>query len=618
MCYTAANMKGIFPLLMIFIEFSNVVEVASKRKIKCEPLTIKLCKGLGYNMTTMPNKMGHDTQWEAKQSIAEFQPLMKAGCARHVRLFVCSVFAPLCDGDVDYPVHACRSMCNEMREGCSYLLDKFGFNWPAQFKCSTFPIYSEKKDSKLCMREPGSSSRIPFPKGRTNIYKLLNKTTSDVIHKTKTEIITYPTSGLNATFASGRSKTCVNTKKFVQVKIRNKEYCAVKCDADIFFTQTNKQFSDIWLLIWSVICFLSTLTTVLTYLIDRTRFKYPERPIIYLAFCYNLYSTAYLIRLVAKREGVSCSDEGNYLIIDGLNTAGCSVVFILLYFFGMASSLWWVVLTLTWFLSAAMKWSQEAIANKSVYFHAVSWVVPAVQTIVALAARKVDADELTGLCYVGNQNVENLAGFVLAPLCVYLVIGTTFLLAGFISLFRIRSVLKDCDTNTRKLEKLMVRIGVFSVLYTLPATAVIACFVYQYSNLDAWRDDVERNCQRFLIDECKMSSRPKEEIYMVRHFMSLVVGITSGMWVWSSKTCQSWKLCYRRNLTHKYPQRPPMKSQRLIVHTSTEKQTPITTTQNRPVTEFTEHCVPSELSHPLTNFTTQTNGQFSSGFASMQ
>ena len=42
-------------------------------------------------------------------------------------------------------------------------------------------------------------------------------------------------------------------------------------------------------------------------------------------------------------------------------------------------------------------------------------------------------------------------------------------------------------TNVNKLEKLMVRIGVFSVLYTVPALCVIACNVYEYLNHQQWR-----------------------------------------------------------------------------------------------------------------------------------
>ncbi len=47
----------------------------------------------------------------------------------------------------------------------------------------------------------------------------------------------------------------------------------------------------------------------------------------------------------------------------------------------------------------------------------------------------------------------------------YLVIGTLFIAAGLVALFKIRSNLQKDGTKTDKLERLMVKIGVFSVLY---------------------------------------------------------------------------------------------------------------------------------------------------------
>ena len=58
---------------------------------------------------------------------------------------------------------------------------------------------------------------------------------------------------------------------------------------------------------------------------------------------------------------------------------------------------------------------------------------------------------------------------VLAPLCAYLAIGVCFLVAGFASMFRIRTAMKhDGTRGVDSLEKLMARIGIFSVLYIAP------------------------------------------------------------------------------------------------------------------------------------------------------
>ena len=72
----------------------------------------------------------------------------------------------------------------------------------------------------------------------------------------------------------------------------------------------------------------------------------------------------------------------------------------LLYYFEMAANLWWVVLTLTWFLAAGLKWGHEPIEAKSHYFHLATWALPAALTIAILAMGKVEGTEivLMGLC----------------------------------------------------------------------------------------------------------------------------------------------------------------------------------------------------------------------------
>ncbi|XP_012586710.1 PREDICTED: frizzled-8 [Condylura cristata] len=207
----------------------------------------------------------------------------------------------------------------------------------------------------------------------------------------------------------------------------------------------------------------------------------------------------------------------------------CTVVFLLVYFFGMASSIWWVILSLTWFLAAGMKWGNEAIAGYSQYFHLAAWLVPSVKSIAVLALSSVDGDPVAGICYVGNQSLDNLRGFVLAPLVIYLFIGTMFLLAGFVSLFRIRSVIKQQGgpTKTHKLEKLMIRLGLFTVLYTVPAAVVVACLFYEQHNRPRW--EATHNCPCLRDLQPDQARRPDYAVFMLKYFMCL--GGTGGLGV---------------------------------------------------------------------------------------
>lgn len=89
-----------------------------------------------------------------------------------------------------------------------------------------------------------------------------------------------------------------------------------------------------------------------------------------------------------------------------------------------------------------MKWGHEAIENISSYFHLAAWAIPGVKLIVILWLQKVDADILSGVCFTGLRDINLMRGFVLVPLFFYLILGSCFLLAGFVSLFRIRTVMK--------------------------------------------------------------------------------------------------------------------------------------------------------------------------------
>jgi len=116
---------------------------------------------------------------------------------------------------------------------------------------------------------------------------------------------------------------------------------------------------------------------MITFFVDMQRFEYPERPIIFLSGCYLMISIGYIIRLIAGQEAVACN--GDTIRYQTTGPALCTIVFLLIYFFGMASSIWWVILSFTWFLAAGLKWGQEAIAKYSQYFHLVAWLIPSIK-----------------------------------------------------------------------------------------------------------------------------------------------------------------------------------------------------------------------------------------------
>ncbi len=150
----------------------------------------------------------------------------------------------------------------------------------------------------------------------------------------------------------------------------------------------------------SLICLVCCLFVVLTFALDTTRFPYPERPIVYLSACYGamalIFCAAYF-----HGEDIACNPEVENSTMNFLSERTirqgalgqdmrCTLSAIVLYFCLMAGSLWWVMLTASWFLSAGLKWGQEAIDAKAGHFHTVVWVLPSVQTLLAVVFKKIE------------------------------------------------------------------------------------------------------------------------------------------------------------------------------------------------------------------------------------
>lgn len=507
---------------------------------RCEQITVPLCKGIGYNYTYMPNTFRHDSQEEAGLEVHQFWPLVEIKCSLDLRFFLCSMYTPICLEDYKKPLPPCRAVCERARAGCAPLMRQYGFPWPDRMRCELLP---EQGDAHaLCMDYNRSASttapppRVPKPTHRAlKPHGPKKKTYSRAPGRHKPG---YPGCDSGCFCREPMVPLRADHPLLQRVHTGQVPNCALPCHSP-YLSPEERAFTSFWIGLWSALCFTCTLVTVLTFLIDMDRFQYPERPIVFMSACYLCVSLGYLVRLAVGHEQVAC--DGEHVRYECAGPALCTLVFLLVYFFGMASSIWWLILSLTWFLAAALKWGNEAIAGHAQYFHLAAWLVPSVKSIAVLALSAVDGDSVAGICSVGNQNLDNLRGFVLAPLVLYLCLGSVFVLAGFVSLFRIRSVIKQGGTKTDKLERLMLRIGVFTVLYMVPATVIVACHFYEQHNRSAWELSHTCTCAQ---DAGRV--RPDYAVFMLKYFMCLLAGISSGAWVWSGKTLDSWRTFYTR------------------------------------------------------------------------
>ncbi|KAG9355174.1 hypothetical protein JZ751_000012 [Albula glossodonta] len=445
----ACYLLGIY--LFIALASMRRSSCTTAKELTCQEISVPLCKGIGYNYTYMPNQFNHDTQDEAGLEVHQFWPLVEIQCSPDLKFFLCSMYTPICLEDYKKPLPPCRSVCERARAGCAPLMRQYGFPWPDRMRCDLLPV--QGNPDTLCMDYNRTDLTTVSPvlsKPTNHPAKPFNPNKNKNGHSRPR--LKPPMSACEPGCQCRSPMVQVNSDRhplYNRVKTGHIPNCAMPCH-NPYFTQDERTFTAFWIGLWSVLCFVSTFATVATFLIDMDRFKYPERPIIFLSACYMFVSVGYIVRLIAGHEKVACSREYEHIHYETTGPALCTVVFLLIYFFGMASSIWWVILSLTWFLAAGMKWGNEAIASYSQYFHLAAWLIPSMKSIAVLALSSVDGDTVAGICYVGNQNLDNLRGFVLAPL--------------------------------------------------------------------------------------QDSHKPDYAVFMLKYFMCLLVGITSGVWIWSGKT----------------------------------------------------------------------------------
>lgn len=137
--------------------------------------------------------------------------------------------------------------------------------------------------------------------------------------------------------------------------------------------------------------------------------------------------------------------------------------------------------------------------------------------------------------------------------------------------------MENKGSQTDRLERLMTKIGIFSVLYIVPASVVICCYFYELSNQRyfiskaeslklSWRSYsyvnffqvMAKRCARFSKFTCLFPANSNAAHYwLVRRWVRtrykklfkfsakklIVLDIVSGFWICSPKTMRTWRSC---------------------------------------------------------------------------
>lgn len=83
----------------------------------CEPITVDMCKGNGYNHTGGPNFLNEEffNQQDLALQLGTFSPLIKTGCSRQLLPFLCTAYIPMCSPMVENVIGPCRPVCENVK-----------------------------------------------------------------------------------------------------------------------------------------------------------------------------------------------------------------------------------------------------------------------------------------------------------------------------------------------------------------------------------------------------------------------------------------------------------------------------------------------------------------------
>ncbi|TRY83303.1 hypothetical protein DNTS_006032 [Danionella cerebrum] len=442
--------------------------VASHSHFTCEPVHVQWCDQLHYNQTFFPNLMEHRDQETAAQNMQEFMPLVRVRCSPDVLLFLCQSFIPECQKHT-LVLQPCREQCERVQKDCSREIYTFGLSWPPELQCEKL---------ELCQFSPEISTE-----------ELNKPITSPSISSERDWGFWCP--------------AALRTGPGLGSRFLGAEDCAPPC-RNMYLDVDEEHFIKLLIGTSSVLSSIITLFTFLTFLVQRQRFLYPERPILFLSACQSGVALLYLLGFLLGPV-IACSAPqglgGAYTALLGSQGRGCSLVATLLYFCFCSGFTWWLVLMVTWFLAAVPKWSNEAIAASAPALHGFGWGVPAVLTLVMLVFGKVEGDGLSGVCFTGLYDLLALRWFLLTPLVLTVLGGLGLLLAGVISLNGVRREIQHDLRNQRKLQRFMIRIGIFSGLYLLPLLTLLGCLLTEHSMREDWE-------KRWIYTHCREMGIP--------------------------------------------------------------------------------------------------------------
>ncbi|XP_052085456.1 smoothened homolog [Mytilus californianus] len=342
------------------------------------------------------------------------------------------------------------------------------------------------------------------------------------------------------------------------------EGCGVQCQNPLYTDKEHDQVHAI-IAVFGSICLVCTLFTVLTFLIDwKNSKKYPALILFFINICFFLSSIGWMAQFSGgARTDIVCKSDGTIREGGPLTgeTASCTFVFILVYYFFMAGAVWFVMLAYAWHLTfKALGTPRDDLSNKTSYFHLASWSIPLVLTIVSLAVSEIDGDSVSGICMIGYQNKGYRAGFLLVPIILVLILGMIFLVKAFKTLWALKVDTPDfiSDKAKAKIKETIIRLAIFTALACVFVVITFSVHLYTFTNETEWEKHLKDYifCQANVTVTtsvyntsnrvCSLGDRPSVAAVNFHILAFFGAGILMSSWSWTKASLLSWERFVRK------------------------------------------------------------------------
>ncbi|KAL1465105.1 hypothetical protein WDU94_004699 [Cyamophila willieti] len=481
-----------------------------KKSATCEQLITPICLGtkLPYNFTTTSLVPDVADQQEAQERLKRWQGLKYIPkCWAVIQSFLCALYMPKCeDNVVSVPS---QEVCKLLSGPCRIVAQELS----SEFNCQNG---TGTKNSRSCKNE-----------GRDLKFNSTGQCKPPLV---STEVV--------ASFYPGV------------------EGCGLQC-SDPLYTQEENRTLENTIFGLAITCSLFIVLSVMTLAInwEATSMYFTSQVILYINICFFNTCIGWLLQFTPgiDKEDIVCQRDGT-LRVSGPRFDLCTVTFVIIYWSLISGLVWFIILTYILHITFQEKTGkiQESIRKKVPWFHIGAWVgVPLPLIIIICWIGEIDGNSVSGVCFVGYNNMTHRVLFFSIPVFVSFVVADIFLCKSLLTLLTLKSSSEEVMSPevSLKVKSVYRRTLWFTLLVN--GLGLMSChnLFYELSQTDLWKTSL----REFIVcgfgvsldagdTLCRLQRKPNTD-YFQFHFLSLfatAVVITTYWVFYTESFIQSW------------------------------------------------------------------------------